>query len=90
MIGTAAICGSAEIRLRKWVMAFGPSIRPSSMLTSRMFAPPSTWSRATASASSYFSSRISRANRFEPVMLVRSPTMMKFVSGRTSSASLPL
>ena len=55
---------------------------PSSMLTSRIFAPPSTWSRATASAASKSPLLINRANFFEPVILVRSPIMMKLVSGR--------
>ena len=52
MIGTRAMSGSAAIRLRNRVIACSPSISPSSMLTSRMFAPPSTCSRATASAAS--------------------------------------
>ncbi len=70
-------------------MAASPSISPSSTFTSRMLAPASTWSRATPSASSKFPSRISRANLREPVMLVRSPTIRKFVSGRTISGSVP-
>ena len=39
MIGTLAIAGSAETRLRNRVIACSPSIRPSSMLTSMMLAP---------------------------------------------------
>ncbi len=50
MIGTRAMSGSVAIRLRKVVMAFSLSSRPSSMLTSRIWAPFSTWLRATASA----------------------------------------
>ena len=90
MIGTLAILGSAETRLRNRVMACSPSMRPSSMLMSMMFAPPSTWSRATASAASKSPVLIKRANRFEPVMFVRSPTMTKLVSGRMTSGSIPL
>ena len=40
MIGTRAMSGSAAIRLRNVVIASSPSIMPSSMLTSRMLAPP--------------------------------------------------
>ena len=50
MIGTRAMSGSVAIRLRKVVMAFSESSRPSSMLTSRICAPFSTCERATASA----------------------------------------
>ena len=50
MIGTRAMSGSAAMRLRKVTIAFSESSRPSSMLTSITCAPPSTWSRATASA----------------------------------------
>ena len=71
-------------------MAAAPSSSPSSMLTSMMFAPPSTCSRATATACSNCPSRISRANFFEPVTLVRSPIMMKLLSGRITSGSRPL
>ena len=48
--GTRAMSGSAAIRLRKVIIAFSESSRPSSMLTSMICAPFSTWSRATASA----------------------------------------
>ncbi len=60
------------------------------MFTSMMLAPFSTCSRATTNPASKLPSLISREKRFEPVMFVRSPTMMKFVSGRTISASVPL
>ncbi len=80
MIGTRATSGSAAIRFRNRVIAASPSSMPSSMLTSMMFAPASTCSRATATASSNCPPRISRANFFEPVTLVRSPIMMKLLS----------
>ena len=48
--GTRAMSGSAAIRLRNVIIAFSESSRPSSMLTSMICAPFSTWSRATASA----------------------------------------
>ena len=54
--------GSAAIRFRNRRIAATPSSMPSSMQTSRMFAPPSTCWRATATASSYLSSLISRRN----------------------------
>ena len=44
------------------------------MFTSMICAPFSTCWRATASASSYCSARMSRANALEPLTLVRSPT----------------
>ena len=50
MIGTRAISGSEAIRLRNVTIAFSELSRPSSMLTSRICAPFSTWLRATASA----------------------------------------
>ena len=48
--GTRAMSGSAAIRLRNVTIASAESSRPSSMLTSMICAPFSTWSRATASA----------------------------------------
>ncbi len=86
---------AGEIRLvgqrrRKRVIASLPSIRSASMLTSRMLAPFCTCSRATATAASKLPSLMRRLNLSEPVMLQRSPTMTKFVSGRTTSTSLPL
>jgi len=50
MTGTRAMSGSAAIRLRKVVIACSESSRPSSMFTSMICAPFSTWSRAIASA----------------------------------------
>ena len=52
-------------------------------------APPSTCSRATESASLYFSSLINRRNLREPVTFVRSPTFTKLVSGVTIKGSKP-
>ena len=48
--GTRAMSGSAATRLRNVTIAFSESSRPSSMLTSMICAPFSTWSRATSSA----------------------------------------
>ncbi len=48
--GTREMSGSDAIRLRNVVIAFSESSRPSSMLTSMICAPFSTWLRATASA----------------------------------------
>ena len=42
MTGTRAMSGSAAIRLRKVVIAFSESSRPSSMFTSMICAPFST------------------------------------------------
>ena len=75
MIGTRAMSGSEAIRFRNRVIAAAESSIASSMLMSMTWAPFSTCWRATASASSYFSARIRRANAFEPVTLVRSPTL---------------
>ena len=50
MIGTRAMSGSAAIRFRNSTMAARESISPSSMLMSMIWAPFSTWSRATSSA----------------------------------------
>ena len=47
MIGTRAISGSVATRFRNVVIAASPSSMPSSMLTSRMLAPPRTCSSAT-------------------------------------------
>ncbi len=63
---------------------------PSSKLMSMMLAPFSTCWRAIASASSKLPSRTRRANLGEPVTLVRSPTIVKLLSGRMTSASRPL
>ena len=50
--GTRAMSGSAAMRFRKVVIACSPSSRASSMLTSMICAPFSTWSRATSTAAS--------------------------------------
>jgi hypothetical protein len=50
MIGTREMSGSAATRLRKVTMAASASSMPSSMLTSMICAPSSTWLRATSSA----------------------------------------
>ncbi len=89
MIGILAMSGSAAIRLKKRVMAAAESSMPSSMFTSRIWAPLSTCCLATASASSYLPARMSLSNFGEPVTFVRSPTFTKFVSGRTVSGSKP-
>src|ERR1700759_1369726 len=70
-------------------MAASESIIPSSMLTSRMLAPPATCWRATASAPSKSSPRISFENFGEPVMLVRSPTTTNPNSGVILSGARP-
>ena len=90
MTGTLAMAGSAETRLRKRVIASSPSIRSASMFTSMTLAPFSTCSRATTKAASKLPSLIRRAKRLEPVIFVRSPIIRKFVSGRTTSGSMPL
>jgi hypothetical protein len=52
MMGTRAISGSTASRFRKRVMAASESSMASSMLTSRMLAPPRTCWSATVTASS--------------------------------------
>lgn len=52
MIGTFAISGSLDSRVRNFVITATPSSIPSSTLTSMMFAPFSTCCRATPRASS--------------------------------------
>ncbi len=89
MIGKRAISGSAINKFKNCGIIFTPSIIPSSMLMSKIWAPPSTCSRATAMASSKFSSRIKRANFLEPVTLQRSPTLTKLVSSVISKGSKP-
>ena len=86
MIGSRATSGSIANSRRNRSMASSESSSASSMFTSRTFAPPSTWSRATRTASSNSPERMSRANRREPVTFVRSPTTRKADSGRTSGS----
>ena len=82
--------GSDAIKFKNLTIASFPSNIPSSILTSRICAPPSTWSRATSRASSNLSSFINRRNFREPVTLVLSPIFTKLVSGVTSNGSRPL
>ena len=88
--GTRAMSGSEATRFKKVVIAFSESSIPSSMFTSMICAPPNTCWRATERASSYCPARTSFENFGEPVTLVRSPTLMKLVSGRRTRASRPL
>ena len=60
------------------------------MFTSRMFAPPRTWSSATSTAVEKSPFLISRANFADPVTFVRSPAIWKLLSGRMVSGSSPL
>ena len=60
------------------------------MLTSRMLAPPRTWSSATSSAPWKSFASIRRRKRALPVTLVRSPTMTKFVFSVIENGSRPL
>ena len=87
--GTRAMSGSAASRFRNVRIACFESSSPSSMLTSMIWAPPSTCCRAIASASPYAPARTSFAKRGEPVTFVRSPTLTKFESGRITSGSSP-
>jgi hypothetical protein len=59
------------------------------MLMSMTWAPFSTCWRATDSASSYCSLRIMRAKAFEPVTLVRSPTLTNSESSSIVNGSRP-
>ena len=70
-------------------MALTPSNKASSMFTSNICAPLSTCCLATDSASSNLFSLIKRANFFEPVTLVLSPTFTKLVSGLMTKGSNP-
>ena len=77
------------IKRRKRSIAASESSMPSSMLTSIICAPLATCCRATTSASSYFSARISSANFADPVTLVRSPTLTKGMSSVSVKGSSP-
>ena len=81
MTGTMAMSGSAAMRRRKRVIAATPSSIASSMLTSIIWAPLVTCSRAMSTASSSAPSATSRANLREPVTFVRSPTLTKALPG---------
>ena len=50
MIGTREMSGSVAMRFKNVVIAFSESSSPSSILTSIICAPFSTWLRATVSA----------------------------------------
>ena len=89
MIGTRAISGSEASIFRKRTMAASESSMASSILISIICAPFSTCWRATARASSKRSSKISRANCFDPVTLVRSPTFTNRLSQVTFRGSKP-
>ena len=75
--GTRAISGSAATRFKNFVMQAGESSMPSSKFMSMMFAPLSTWLRATPSASPNRPSFIILRKAGEPMTFVRSPTNMK-------------
>ena len=89
IIGTRAISGSEAIKFKKCVMALMASNMPSSMLMSITCAPFSTCWRATVKASSYCSLIIKRAKAFEPVTLVRSPTLTNNDSSSMTNGSKP-
>jgi hypothetical protein len=74
--------------IKRTIAAFESSIA-SSMFTSMTCAPFSTCWRATTSASSNWPFRTMRANAFEPVTFVRSPTLMKSVPDVTLNGSRP-
>ena len=90
MIGTRAIAGSEAMRFRKCVIHPSESKRPSSKLTSMIFAPFSTCCKATASAPSQLDSNIIFLNRGDPVTLVRSPTFTKVCFASILKGSNPL
>ena len=71
-------------------MQASESSKPSSMLTSRRFAPPRTWSSATSTAVVMSPALIKLRNFAEPATFVRSPIIWKFDSGRIASGSSPL
>ena len=88
-MGMRAISGSEAIKFKKYFMAFRESSMPSSIFISITCAPFSTCCRATETASSNFSSIISRAKALEPVTFVRSPTLINSVSSFILSGSSP-
>ena len=89
IMGMRAISGSEAIKFKKYFMAFRESSMPSSIFISITCAPFSTCCRATETASSNFSSIISRAKALEPVTFVRSPTLINSVSSFILSGSSP-
>ncbi len=68
---------------RKRRMSISSSRSGLARQTSMTCAPRFTWARAISAASSSCPATISSLNFFEPITLVRSPTM----TGRTSSTS---
>ena len=70
-------------------MAATPSVMPSSMLTSMIWAPFSTCSRAMSSAAVKSPFLMRRRNRAEPVMLARSPMFTNRASSSITSGSRP-
>ncbi len=89
MTGTRAIAGSTAAISRKVFISRIESMRGSSIFTSTICAPASTWSVATRTASSRLPSRIRRANFFEPETFDLSPTLTKRLPGPISRASRP-
>ena len=89
MMGTRAMSGSDATKFKKRTIAASASSMPSSMLMSMICAPFSTWVLATSKASSYRPFKIKRANAFEPVTLVRSPTLTNKLSISVLKGSKP-
>ena len=89
-IGSFAISGSAPTRFRNLVIDASESSIPSSIFTSIICAPPSTWCLATESASSKSSSLISLRNFAEPVTFVLSPIFVKLLPLYIVNGSNPL
>ncbi|GBC87081.1 hypothetical protein HRbin12_01082 [bacterium HR12] len=89
MIGTRAISGSVAMRFRKVVIAFTPSSRSASMLTSSMLAPLRTCSAAISTAPWKSPASMSRRKRAEPVTFWRSPIITNPVSGVIRKGSRP-
>mmetsp|Transcript_20816 Transcript_20816/g.52845 ORF Transcript_20816/g.52845 Transcript_20816/m.52845 type:complete len:224 (-) Transcript_20816:252-923(-) len=77
MSGSLEMSGSGMSMLRNFFIAYSPSSRPSSMLTSITCAPDSACARAISSALSYSPLRMSFLYLIEPAMLHRSPTLTK-------------
>ncbi len=88
--GTRLMSGSPARRSRKPLISRSESSIASSMLTSIIWAPLSTCSRATSRAPSWSPAWMSLRKRAEPVTLVRSPTFTKRLPGRRVSGSRPL
>ena len=72
----------------RW-MAAGASSKASSMFTSMIAAPFSIWWRAIAIAPGMSSALTIFRNLREPATLVRSPTLMKFLSRDAVKALRP-